>query len=206
MKCIVKGKEPQLFTTWKALCNSGGNPPTYAALSGAAKRAVKDALMAEQGYICCYCERHLTDNDSHIEHFRPQSDAAVHPLNYDNLLCSCQNNPKKGIPRHCGVLKDDWFDETQLISPLDSSCETRFVFTGDGRISPAHTTDRAAEETISRLGLDIPKLTDLRQKVIEPFLEETLTPSEMQRFVDCYLQKDAQGRFGEFWTTIRYLF
>ena len=205
MKHIVKKKEPQAFTDWKALANEDWQP-TYRGLAGNPKKAVKDALMVEQGWICCYCEQRLTDDDSHIEHFRPQSDPAVDPLDFDNLLCSCQNEIKKGEPRHCGNLKDNWFDTGLLVSPLDPNCENMFVFYGDGTIDPAADLNHAAIETIKRLGLDIPKLNDLRANAIEPFLDDELSIEEMKTFVSGYLRRDASGKFGEFWTTIRYLF
>ena len=204
MKLIVKQHEPQTFTVWKAQANAVWQP-TYDALSSALKNAVKSALMEELGFICCYCERRLTEEDSHIEHFRPQSDPVVDPLDFGNLLCSCQNQVKKGEPRHCGNLKENWFDPNLLVSPLAPGCERRFAFTGDGNIKPALDTDRAASETIKKLGLSIPKLKDLRAKAIEPFLDESLTIEEMHAFVSGYLTK-ASGKFGEFYTTIRYLF
>lgn len=46
----------------------------------------------------------------------------------------------------------------------------------------------------------------MRVNAIEPFLDESLSPEEMQQFVTGYLRKDDQGCFGEFWTTINYLF
>jgi len=205
MKYIGKTLEPQEFTDWKALANEDWQP-TYDDLSGDPKKAVKDALMAEQGYLCCYCERRLTEPDSHIEHFQPQNDPGVDPLDFSNLLCSCQNQIKKGEPRHCGNLKDNWFDSDLLMSPLKPNCEDRFAFTGDGVIKPAADHDQVASVTITRLGLDIPKLNDLRAKAIEPFLAEGLSPEEMRAFVTGYLIRDTSGQFGEFWTTIRYLF
>ena len=205
MKYIAKQGEPEVFSNWKALANEDWQP-SFGDLAGEPKNAVKKALMAEQGYICCYCERQLTDDDSHIEHFRPQSDPAVDPLDFGNLLCSCQNQIKRGEPRHCGNLKEKWFDLNLLVSPLDPDCEKRFAFTGDGVIKPAAEDDQAASETITRLGLDIPKLNALRAKAIEPFLDEDLTTGEIQSFVSGYLSKDTSGRFGEFWTTIHYLF
>ncbi len=205
MKHIEKGLEPEGFTEWKALENDGWQP-SYGNLSGEPKNAVKESLMKEQGYLCCYCERRLTDNDSHIEHFRPQSDPAVDPLDYTNMLCSCQNQLKKGEPRHCGNLKDEWFDNALLISPLDAGCESRFFFTADGNIYVNSMTDSAAKETIERLGLNIPKLKALRASSIEPFLEETLGEEEIRDFVRGYLSKDGNGMYGEFWTTIQYLF
>lgn len=56
MKYIVKNVEPQAFTDWKALANEDWKP-SYDKLSGVEKQVVKTALMQEQGYLCCYCER-----------------------------------------------------------------------------------------------------------------------------------------------------
>lgn len=202
MKHIQKGSEPKALGDLKALENDDWKP-TWSDLYGEDKKAVKASLMAEQGHICCYCERRLSESDSHIEHFRPQSDPQVDPLSYANLLCSCQNNLKKGEPRHCGNLKDNWFDAKQLISPLEPGCENRFRYTHDGCIAPARKTDAAAEKTISKLGLKIPKLNRLRANAIEPFLDPALTEEELDRFVDGYLRPDSEGHFSEFWTTIQ---
>lgn len=205
MKYIVKEAEPQEFTDWKALENEDWQP-TFDDLRGEPRRAVVSALIAEQGNICCYCERRLRDGDLHIEHFQPQSDPAVDPLDFSNLLCSCQNRLKKHEPRHCGTLKDKWFSPELLVSPMDPECEARFAFTGDGGIKPALDDDEAASETIKRLGLNISKLRDYRTKVIEPFLDEELSQEDLSEFVTGYLQPDASGHFEEFWSTIDYLF
>ena len=205
MKHIAKRAEPQALTDWKALENENWQP-TYGTLSGDTKDAVKDALMTEQGYICCYCECRLTAGDSHIEHFRPQSDPAVDALEFFNMFCSCQNQLKKGDPQFCGNLKSDWFEENLLISPLDPDCEDRFTFTGDGGIGSKDENDHAVDETIRRLGLGLPKRNDMRANAIEPFLDETLTDEDMESLVAGYLAVDGQGMFGAFWTTIRYLF
>ena len=204
MKDIVKKDEPKEFADWKAQANESWQP-TYDDLAGNAKEAVKAALMAEQGMICCYCEQRLSKQNSHIEHFIPQK-TRQHTLDYNNMLCSCQGQLRRGEPRHCGHLKDQWYDGDLLISPLDSGCEARFAFSFDGNIMPAADHDEAASETIKRLGLNIPKLIDMRAKVIEPFLDDHLSSDEVQTFVAGYLEKDAMGQFGEFWTTIHYLF
>jgi uncharacterized protein (TIGR02646 family) len=197
MKHIIKQPEPVEFTEWKLTNNKFTSP---------IKRIVKAALMAEQGYLCCYCERRLTVADSHIEHFYPQKNQAGDALDYHNLLCSCQNQLQKGEPRHCGKAKDHWFHATLLISPLDSDCEQRFHFNANGTIRAAQAEDRAAQTTITQLKLDLELLNDLRNKAIEPFLDEDLTEEQLTNFVDGYLQKDQQGNFGEFWTTIDQLF
>lgn len=205
MKHVQKGNEPREFSRWKALANEDWQP-TFDDLSGNIKKAVKNALMQEQGYLCCYCECRIDVDDSHIEHFRPQSLADVDPLDFSNLLCSCQNQLLKGVPRHCGNGKGDWFDHALLVSPFDADCENRFAFTGDGKIQPRDDTDIGATETIKHLGLNLPKLRAMRASVIEPFLEESLSDDDLQQFVSGYLHQDNSGYFGEFWTTIRYLF
>jgi uncharacterized protein (TIGR02646 family) len=204
MKHIIKSIEPQELTDFKALASPDWIP-TYGGLTTVAKNAIKEALMKEQGYICCYCERELTENDSHIEHFKPQHDVTVDPLDFSNMLCSCQKNLKKGDPRHCGNLKNKWFHATSLVSPFNSACENKFGFKGDGTIYPIENA-LDAETTIEKLGLNIEKLNALRKSVIEPFLDDILTDAEFISFVSGYLQADATGKYGQFQTTIKYLF
>ena len=60
MKYVEKRHEPEAFAQWKALANEDWQP-TYGDLSGDPKVSVKRSLMREQGYLCCYCERRLTE-------------------------------------------------------------------------------------------------------------------------------------------------
>lgn len=202
MKYIVKQSEPAGFTAWKTQKNANWQPE-YSNMPTDIKQQLKDALLDEQGWICCYCEQEITPDDSHIEHFRPQSDPGCDPLDYSNLLASCQKQPRK--PLHCGSLKEDWFDCNLLVSPLDPSCESRFVFLFNGEIQPRSDSDLTAKETIHRLGLNISKLIEMRKAVIEPFLDEKLSYIEIKTFVSDYLTKKPEG-FSPFWSAINYLF
>ncbi len=202
MKAIQKVQEPQAFADWKALANENWQP-SYSVLQNPEKRILKDALMREQGFICCYCERRLLVHDCHIEHLAAQSEMACAALDYANLLCSCQLDLPRGTPLHCGNLKAE---HALPVSPLESNCAERFDFSADGRIRARNEADQDAEATIKLLGLDIPSLRARRAGIIAPFLDESLTDEEWGRFVAGYLQQDAQGRYGEFWTTIKFLF
>ncbi|MBC07647.1 retron system putative HNH endonuclease [Thalassospira sp.] len=204
MKYIEKKKEPECFSNWKSMANDDWTP-TYKTLSGKPKRSVQDALLEEQGSICCYCERRLTLQDSHIEHFNPQSNEEVDPLDFSNMLFSCQNILTKSEPKHCGNLKGDWFDPDNLVSPFVPECEDRFSYMVDGRITPKNSGDEAARQTIERLGLDIPKIRDMRKRVIEVFIDEKITQKEIKKFVQSYLEKDTDKNFNDFHTTIRIL-
>lgn len=205
MKHIQKGHEPFELAEWKAL-ETDDWQPEYSSMGKQLKNVVKESLMKEQGYLCCYCERRLVSEDAHIEHFVPQSNNDIDPLDYFNMLCSCQNRLEKGEPRHCGNLKGNWFDVDLLISPLDPDCENRFLYIEDGTIKPSETGDGATDITIKKLGLNIPKLNDLRRKAIEPFIDDVLSEQDLQIFVTAYLQPDPEALFGEFYMTIKSLF
>lgn len=209
MKYIKKRAEPLEIIRWKN-SRQQNNQPMFENLRGKRKKILKKSLLEEQGYLCCYCENQTGEKTMHVEHFRPQSDPAVDSVDYSNMLCSCISDHEKGEPQHCGHLKGEWFDNTLLISPLNPSCEGRFAYTADGGIRAADSRDKAASTTIEKLGLDINKLRNAREKAIEPFIDcftdEKITVQEFIKFVTGYLKKDEEGKFPPFFTTIRYLF
>ena len=205
MKHINKSSEPESFGSWKA-----DNPDkTYALFPRKEKKTLKKKLIQEQGGICCYCEQSIILSNSHIEHFRPQDTYKDLSLDYNNLLCSCQKEPDKETPLHCGHCKGNWFKEGHLVSPLDPSCENRFHFTDDGRIFPAVPDDVVAAETIKRLALDIPALSSARKAVIEAIYgldaNTPLTREELQQVIQAYLKKKPDKKFNPFWTTVKQL-
>ncbi|RKZ73335.1 MAG: TIGR02646 family protein [Gammaproteobacteria bacterium] len=195
MKSIKKGNEPKELMEWK----QKGFTKFKSLRRSKVKSEVKNALMEEQGYICCYCEQELIATDSHIEHFLPQDSYPEKALDFSNMLCSCQDQIKKGEPRHCGNLKGN---NEISISPLDEDCESFFKYTYDGYIEPV---DENARITIEKLGLDITKLNALRRDAIEPFIDDSLTEDELMEFVSAYLKK-VDGKYQLFYTTIKFLF
>jgi uncharacterized protein (TIGR02646 family) len=205
MKYISKRAEPKEFTAWKALANDDWQP-TYRDLRGIEKQAVHSSLIQEQGGLCCYCEDSVNSGNSHIEHFRPQSDHHVDPLDYSNMLCSCQRNLREQAPRHCGNAKGDWFDGNLLISPLDQKCEDRFAYAADGSIRASHPNDEAAKTTIDKLELDCAKLRSRRKATIDALLLGSATDEGLRESVMLHLEPDGNGAFDRFYTTVRYLF
>ncbi len=208
MKYITKNKEPIEFTEWKGndkMYKRG--KPNWNRLTSSERDIIREALKKEQGEICCYCESELLVDDYHIEHLKPKAKNKYPELQleYDNLLCSCQLEIQKGEPRHCGNSKGSWFDDKLLISPLNPSCESKFKYTYDGHIKPEINNDIKAKTTIERLELDIEKLVDMREKAIEPFLDDTLNADELKKFTEIYLTKQGD-KFNPFYSTIKYLF
>jgi uncharacterized protein (TIGR02646 family) len=208
MKHIVKVEEPVEFLEWKKKDKMFlRGKPNWDRLHTNIKEILREVICKEQGYICCYCERELNENDYHLEHLKPK-DKNKFPeiqLEYNNLLCSCQLELEKGEPRHCGNSKGSWFQEENFISPLSLDCEGKFKYTIDGHIEAANELDDAAIITIEKLKLGIDKLNKMREKAIEPFIDDILSPQELNDFVTEYLvEKD--GKYNPFYSTIKYLF
>jgi len=211
VKYIKKGEEPESFKAWKALAKTTLNWG-YSYLQNPEKRELHDALLREQGYICCYCGMRITRESSHIEHLIPQStpdpDLSVE---YTNLLASCQREREPRKPIHCGVAKDNWYDENLMVSPLKPNCSDFFIYTDDGQILDTDIPEKkaAATETIKRLRLDISKLNNMREEVIKNLLADIdideLTDEERQKLVQGFEQPDANGQYEEFCGAIAYI-
>lgn len=168
MKQIIKNNEPKEIIDWKALTNEDWQA-NFDELSGTEKRVMRQSLLEEQGQICCYCNQDISDNDFHIEHFKPQETFEALELEYSNLHASCLKNKKPGTPSHCGDAKSNWFDNSQTLSPLDDH-ETSFKYLGNGDIEPANNN---AKVMIERLNLKDESLKAKRKAEIAGILDES---------------------------------
>lgn len=203
MRYIAKAAEPELVRRWKA----GGSSdwaPSYAALGGRVKDALRDALIQEQGFVCCYCERRVAAGDiggdaCHIEHLVSRDAAHDRDLDYSNLLCSCTATRSA----HCGMKKDNRAIE---IHPLQQDCASTFQFFSDGSVGP-RPGDRgeAAGRTILTLGLNAPSLQDLRRRAVGYFLDLTqdLSPELVKVKAHSLMERDREGRCVPLATAVR---
>jgi uncharacterized protein (TIGR02646 family) len=211
VKYIKKGEEPQSFTAWKVLARTTPNWG-YSYLQNPEKRELHEALIQEQGYICCYCGMRITRESSHIEHLQPQSipDPGL-SLEYTNLLASCQREREPKKPVHCGVAKDDWYDESLIVSPLKPDCADFFIYTDDGQILATDAVEKkaAATTTIERLCLNIPKLIAMRKQAVRNLFADLnideLTEEEKQKLIQGFGQPDANGQYEEFCGAIAFI-
>jgi uncharacterized protein (TIGR02646 family) len=110
MKFIHKGKEPK---AWK----------DYRETEGAAFRAINElqnALLEDQGYLCCYCMSQINKENMKVEHWKPRRYTSF-IFDFDNLFAACKGN--FCTDKHCDTKKDE--DEI-IIHPADlvNNCET----------------------------------------------------------------------------------
>lgn len=195
MKQIKKNQVPQQFADWMTI-DKMSHRPNWNRVPAQVRRVIHDALIDEQGFVCCYCESRIRRGNSHVEHFRPKKRFPDGQLDYSNLHCSCLREQSPGEPDHCGHRKGDWFDENLLVSPLQDGCEKRFMFTANGEIFPRSGDDEAARATIERLGLDLPKLNALRAAAVDAIRDLSTTE------IEAVLVRGLDGSFPEYFTTI----
>ena len=85
MRAIPKGPEPSSLTAHRQTAHCGYD-------NYADKDALRDALVTEQGCICCYCMGRIHNGPAtmKIEHWRCQSRYRAEELSYRNLLVLLQ--------------------------------------------------------------------------------------------------------------------
>jgi len=92
MKSIRKQREPLSLVSHRLTQHA-----TYANLD---KTEVRDSLLQEQGYICCYCMRRIPEKSSNpgckIEHYLCQEENGDKELQYSNMLLACTG--QEGLP------------------------------------------------------------------------------------------------------------
>lgn len=207
MRPIVRSAEPASFRDWKAQASDQWLP-TWENLQRPEKPELLNALLRDQGGVCCYCERRIQasepQREAHVEHLQPRHIAPELALEFSNLLASCQAGQEERppqVPAHCGHLKG----ETPIeVHPLLRDCRDYFIFDSDGNVRPT-TTDAvravAAQRTIDTLGLGIPKLVAQRRMAIDgalTLLEEGASDAELRSFLAAVDGKDALGQHTPF--------
>lgn len=99
MRKIDKNPAPASFTDWK-LANDTELQIRYETQKGSEifeflqdvkiREALENALLIEQGYICCYCGMAIERGKMAVEHFSPKSKHQKATFEYENLMASCK--------------------------------------------------------------------------------------------------------------------
>ena len=185
------------MTDWKGLANEDWQP-SYSELSGQEIRDLRDSLIAEQGGLCCYCNKDISDGDFHLEHFKPQHPYVALELEYQNILACCIKSPQKGVEIHCGHVKGDWFCEQNTLSPLQDH-EDKFQYLGNGVVC---SDDVAAVMMVEKLNLNEKTLKASREETIAGMLDEafltTASTEELELLLSKLSVRDSRGYFNAF--------
>ncbi len=152
------------------------------------KQELRESLVREQGYLCCYCLAGITSEhpSAPIEHFLPKSIHRSLIFDYKNLHASCvgmvrnakRSDSYKSKLLNCDASKgpyDPGDAAYSIVSPLEEHCEALFVFGADGQIQAVEENgerDPRAKETIKVLNLDNENLRKMRLEAFFAFIFE----------------------------------
>jgi uncharacterized protein (TIGR02646 family) len=216
MKNILKQGSPHQYQEWRRLSPNANykvlgipTPP---------KNFLYDRLLEEQGFLCAYTMKGLTQPTCHIEHIKPESrlreeDEAngTHgsDLDYENMI-ACFPRENMLEPYIYGArYKDDWWEGegAEFVSPLNENCERNFGFNINGEI---RGLTPAGIKTIEVLGLDHASLTEDRQRTIDEFIngpdrQSPLSTKQTQFYIgNICMRSKKSGKFHEFCVAIQH--
>ncbi|EDN71315.1 conserved hypothetical protein [Beggiatoa sp. PS] len=164
MKYIKKGKEPSSLLAHRK--KSYADYDNYAE-----KDELRDALLNEQGDICCYCMQRISKDNMKIEHWKPQSQYPELQLDYENLRASCKGNDGKSkfLPRHCDTSKAE---QEITLNPVDEAknCEKLIEYRRNGKI---YSHDPIIDKELNDiLNLNTQTLVNNRSEIIDQIIED----------------------------------
>ena len=163
MKQIVKLNEHNSLVEHRAKEHS-----TFDNIPLNVKEHLRQNLLSEQGYICCYCMKRIPEINPptlKVEHFSCQADNKHLQLTYSNLFASCTGNegqPK--IKQTCDTKKGN---SILTINPISNApnCEGLFKFNADGEVSSFIENTDIERQINEVLNLNMQTLKDNRREI-----------------------------------------
>jgi uncharacterized protein (TIGR02646 family) len=163
MKQIVKLNEPNSLLEHRANAHSNfDNIPSNI------KEQLRQNLLSEQGYICCYCMKRIPESNPpnlKVEHFCCQADNEHLQLTYSNLFASCTGN--EGQPKKIQTCDTKKGNSRLTINPISypPNCETLFKFNAEGEISSVNDDAEINRQINEILNLNMQTLKDNRREI-----------------------------------------
>jgi uncharacterized protein (TIGR02646 family) len=164
MKYIIKSKEPTSLIQYRQQIDAHFDGYSE-------KNDLRNTLLKEQKYICCYCMQRITTAKMKIEHFIPQSDKEEGEklqLVYRNLLGACLGN--EGQPKHLQHCDTHKANQKITINPTLQNCEYLIKFDANGKVSSDNfEINKDLNET---LNLNTESLIENRRQALDSALQE----------------------------------
>ncbi len=155
------------------------------------RKRVKQALLEEQGFICCYCQCALEGNifsrdtwaPALFEHFVSMFEDATLMFEYDNLLACCHGGRDRAEtfeddellpvqPKWCENAKGK---QSLTLNPCQQDCENHFQYqisdiTAESLQIIIEGTTPLGVETVKKLNLNVAPLRNMRGAVVSNLL------------------------------------
>ena len=163
MRATAKGREPPSLTAHRRAPH--GDYDNYPD-----KDTLRNALVAEQRGLCCYCMGRIRPgaNEMKIEHWRCQAHYPNEQLSYRNLLGACLGGEgKPSSSQHCDTRKGDADLRWNPADPVHA-IEAWVRYGSDGAI---WSSDAVFDDQLNRvLNLNLAFLKNNRKGVLDAVL------------------------------------
>jgi uncharacterized protein (TIGR02646 family) len=116
------------------------------------KAAILSQRLKDQGYLCAYTLRRISENTAHLEHIIPRtvSYAANRPeetVTYRNIVACF---PKNGGDTSHGYGAPVRKDLPLAVSPCEEDCERAFHYQRNGKVEPGLTPEHSQYEPVRK--------------------------------------------------------
>lgn len=126
MRLIKKGKEPNSLMEYKKQSN--------AYYDGCNKTDIRRALLEEQGYLCAYCMKRISEDSMTIEHYDAQSNITENEaLDYNKMLGVCLGNRGSKQKKYltCDAHRGN---EALKVNPFENATIDLIKYSNNGKI------------------------------------------------------------------------
>jgi len=206
LKQILKTKEPISLTNYRASISKEdlNNLEKFDTSPSNVKDELRERLLKEQGFICCYCMDRVSSRNSKIEHFKPRSLFCGEQLDYTNLFVACLGgegcSPKK---QSCDTRKgNELLKYINLLSDIEKSIE----YKKDGSIFS--NNQYIENELIQILNLNHQLLKNNRQEALNQLLTDLKKRgwdiSTLRLTLEKYKHKNSKGKYRPYCEMIVY--
>lgn len=193
MKLIVKANEPE---AWKEFRATPG-------VDFEAIPELKEALLNEQGYICCYCMNGIKDDNMKVEHYKPWSKFPELKMDYANLFAACTGD--FCADKHCDTRKANTI---LIIHPADhrNNCEEVIAYSTSGRLTYHADYKADIEET---LNLNNSVLVSNRKEALfgaaTALQKLGYNKATIKKQIELYRNKNSKGKFQPYCNSVLWL-
>lgn len=194
---FCKGREPRgALARWRSTPGA-----TWDSLGAKDRDPLREALLRDQGRLCCYCQRRIRPDrrSMRIEHWAPRSGGAGH-LRWRNLLGACAGRSELGDggkeQLHCDVRKADTplYIHPVVGEGLDPRDHLRYL--GNGKV--VSDDDRATTD-IGTLNLNANVFVRGRRSVIDALRGQIHAAKSRRTFLRSRLDRIDRLAPGEEW-------
>lgn len=161
MKRIIKNPPPRIY---KDYCKK---PEASFDGDGFPKELLRQSLLVEQGYICCYCMRKIPESKYphvKIEHYRCRDTHKELTLNYNNLFAACTGfETLFDSEKTCDTKKNNSLLTLDLLTQTPN-CDYLFQYNSEGEIKAKDNSSVIYNEINQVLNLNMSFLKIGRQQ------------------------------------------